>query len=96
MILPDLPLLKRLTGNKVGGPANTCATAIRVVTVASKGGSANHPKWFLNLEANPECEVEIGSEKRRMRARRATKDEKAKYWPPLVEMYPDYGCRSPS
>ena len=62
----------------------------RVVTVASKGGSAKHPLWYLNLRANPECEVEIGREKRRMRAHTANAQERAKYWPQLVKVYPDY------
>lgn len=88
-------MLVTFTGRKTGKSRTTPLLYLRdgdaVITVASKGGSANHPKWFLNLEAHPECDVEIGREKRRMRARRATKDEKAKYWPLLVEMYPDYG-----
>jgi len=33
---------------------------------------------------------EIGREKKRMRARAATAEEKRRYWPALVKMYPDY------
>src|SRR4051812_46819987 len=29
------------------------------LVVASKGGAPNHPEWYLNLEANPEVEVQI-------------------------------------
>ena len=87
-------MLLTVRGRKTGQPRTTPLLYLRdgddVVTVASKGGSANHPKWFLNVEVNPECEVEIGREKWRMHARRATKEEKARYWPQLVEMYPDY------
>jgi deazaflavin-dependent oxidoreductase (nitroreductase family) len=61
-----------------------------VVTVASKGGSAKHPLWYLNLKANPDCEVQIGTESTRMRASTAGAEERAKYWPQLVKMYPDY------
>jgi deazaflavin-dependent oxidoreductase (nitroreductase family) len=61
-----------------------------VVIVASKGGMSHHPAWYLNLKADPRCEVEIGREKRRMRARTATADEKRALWPRLVAMYRDY------
>ena len=32
------------------------------VVVASKGGSEDHPAWYLNLVAEPEVEVQIGAE----------------------------------
>ncbi len=80
----------RKTGKKCTAPLLYLRDGERVVVVASKGGSAHHPKWFLNLMANPECEVEIASERRRMRARKATPEEKRQYWPRLIEMYPDY------
>lgn len=62
-----------------------------VIVVASQAGMSRHPVWFLNLEANPEVEVEIGSERTKMIARRASDEEKAGLWPKLVAMYPDYG-----
>ena len=62
-----------------------------VIVVASQAGMSRHPVWFLNLEANPEVEVEIGSERTKMIARRASDPEKAGLWPKLVAMYPDYG-----
>ena len=61
-----------------------------IVMVASKAGAAKHPLWYLNLEANPECEIQIGSETQRRRARRASDEEKEKIWPKLNEVYPEY------
>lgn len=61
-----------------------------VVLVASKGGMAKSPSWYHNMMAHPEVDVQIGSDTRRMRARRATDAEKATLWPRLVAMYPDY------
>lgn len=61
-----------------------------LVVVASKGGMSRHPLWYRNLESNPEVEVEVGSEKKKMTARRASPEEKAALWPRLVAMYPDY------
>jgi deazaflavin-dependent oxidoreductase (nitroreductase family) len=51
---------------------------------------SRHPVWYLNLVANPEVEVEVGAERRKMRARRASAEEKAALWPRLVAIYPDY------
>jgi deazaflavin-dependent oxidoreductase (nitroreductase family) len=62
----------------------------RVVIVASLGGMPKHPIWYLNLKANPDTEVQIGSQTRKMRAREANPVEKAALWPKLVAMYPDY------
>jgi hypothetical protein len=44
----------------------------------------------INLKANPDAEVEIGSDRRSVRARTASPAEKARLWPRLVEIYPDY------
>lgn len=40
----------------------------RVVVIASMGGAPKHPAWYLNLSANPEVTVEIGTEKFAARA----------------------------
>lgn len=61
-----------------------------LVVVASKGGSARNPLWYLNLKANPDVEVEIGSQTRAMRGREATAEERARLWPRLNEIYPPY------
>lgn len=61
-----------------------------VILVASKGGMSKHPQWYLNMEANPDCDVEIGTTITPMKARRASDEEKAAYWPRLLKVYPDY------
>ena len=33
------------------------------VVAATKGGSPHHPHWFLNVRANPDVTVEVGTEK---------------------------------
>ena len=60
------------------------------VIVASKGGMSTHPLWYRNIEANPNVEIEIGREKFKAHARRASTEEKRTLWPKLVAMYPDY------
>lgn len=61
-----------------------------IVIVASRGGSDATPAWWLNLQANPATTVQIGRERLSVTAREATSDEKARLWPLLVQMYPDY------
>ena len=61
-----------------------------MVVAASKGGSDKHPMWYLNLKANPKVQVQIKKEVLDLTARDATDEERAKYWPKLVEMYPTY------
>lgn len=80
----------RKTGAARVAPLLYLADGENVVIVASKGGMAEHPLWYRNLVADPDCEVEIGATRRAMRARTASAEEKAALWPRLVAMYPDY------
>jgi deazaflavin-dependent oxidoreductase (nitroreductase family) len=61
-----------------------------LVIVASKGGSHKHPAWFLNLMANPETTVQVGSEKREVVAREANDKERERLWPKVVDAWNDY------
>lgn len=62
----------------------------RVVLVASKGGSSDHPQWYKNLRANPDIEVTVDGRTRLMRARTATPEEKAELWPRITSVYKGY------
>ncbi|WP_197375877.1 nitroreductase family deazaflavin-dependent oxidoreductase [Mycolicibacterium baixiangningiae] len=61
-----------------------------VVIVASQGGRPEHPQWYRNLVANPEAFVEIGAERRPVRAVVADAEQRARLWPELVEVYADF------
>jgi F420H(2)-dependent quinone reductase len=61
-----------------------------LVVVASKGGTNRHPGWLHNLRAHPDTEVEVGRERRAVRAREATPAEREAYWPRLDAIYPRY------
>jgi deazaflavin-dependent oxidoreductase (nitroreductase family) len=61
-----------------------------VVIVASKGGSHKHPAWWLNLREMETTTIQIGGERREVAVREATSEEKARLWPRLVEIWPDY------
>lgn len=82
------------TGRKSGKPRVSPLYFHRdgdtVVVAASKGGSEKNPMWYLNLKANPKVQVQIKKDVRELKARDATDEERAKYWPQLVDMYPTY------
>jgi deazaflavin-dependent oxidoreductase (nitroreductase family) len=61
-----------------------------VVIVASKGGHPRHPAWLYNLRANPDTTIQIGSQRRAVRAREATPDERRRLWPKALAVYPGY------
>ena len=61
-----------------------------VVIVASKGGHPKHPAWYHNLKANPETVVQIGSERRPVRARVAGPDERPRLWERAIKTYGGY------
>jgi len=68
-----------------------------VVLVASKGGFPKHPAWYHNLMANPDTEVQIRGEHRRVHARVAKPEERERLWPVAVKSYhgyADYQARS--
>jgi len=87
-------LLLSYTGRKTGELRTTpliyLADGDRMVLVASKGGSKRHPLWYLNLEASPDCEVQIGRDRIPCKARTASASEKTALWPRLLETYRDY------
>jgi deazaflavin-dependent oxidoreductase (nitroreductase family) len=58
--------------------------------VASKGGADDPPAWFLNLEANPEAEIQVGAERFPVRSRVAAPDEKPGLWSTMVAEWPAY------
>jgi F420H(2)-dependent quinone reductase len=61
-----------------------------VILAASKGGAEKNPMWYVNLKANPKVQVQIKKEVLDLNARDATDEERQKYWPQLVDMYPTY------
>ena len=61
-----------------------------LVIVASKGGHPKHPAWYHNLRANPDTEVQVGSERRRVHARVADDDERKRLWSKVVAQYGGY------
>ena len=82
------------TGRKTGEPRVSTSLYLRegnrVILVASQGGAATNPMWYLNLKANPKVTVQIKDEVLTLTARDATESERAEYWPKLTAMYSSF------
>lgn len=85
-----LTTVGRRTGERRTSPLTYFEDDGGIVLVASYGGRPYNPAWFENLMAAGEGEVTIGRERRRMRARKATAEERARLWPWIVETYDGY------
>jgi len=60
------------------------------VVIASKGGMPSHPAWYLNLEANPACDLMVGPRRVSARARVAEGREREQLWQQMARIYPPY------
>ncbi len=84
-------LLLTTTGRKSGQARTTpllyMEDGTNYVVVASSAAQPRNPSWWLNLEKNADALIQIGSEKKAVRATRADKNEKKRLWPGLTAMY---------
>ncbi|HEX4108050.1 MAG TPA: nitroreductase family deazaflavin-dependent oxidoreductase [Solirubrobacteraceae bacterium] len=58
--------------------------------VASKGGAPTPPSWYLNLQANPDVEVQVGADRFKAHARTAGPEEKPEMWATMAAAWPGY------
>jgi deazaflavin-dependent oxidoreductase (nitroreductase family) len=77
----------RKSGQKRTAPVVYLADGENVVVIGSNAGHNRAPAWSLNLKANPQAEVEIGRERRQVRARVAGGEERAELWRKHNEQY---------
>ena len=62
----------------------------RFVIIASRGGNDAHPAWFLNVEAEPEVEIQVLAEHHALRARVAQGEERTAIWKMMVGVFADF------
>ena len=60
------------------------------VIVASKGGSDQHPAWYLNLSAADEVAIQVKNKRYRCKWRVAEGQEREKIWAFMIEFFPSY------
>jgi deazaflavin-dependent oxidoreductase (nitroreductase family) len=92
---PGVPtLLLTTTGRRTGTRHRTALIYGRsgpdYVVVASKGGAPEHPAWYLNLDADPDVEVQVKDEVFRATARTVTGEDRAQLWAELARIWPAY------
>jgi F420H(2)-dependent quinone reductase len=84
-------LLLTTTGRKSGqqrtAPVVYLADGESLVVIGSNAGHSRTPAWSLNLQANPDAEVEVGRERRPVRARVAAGEERVDLWRKHNEQY---------
>jgi deazaflavin-dependent oxidoreductase (nitroreductase family) len=85
-----LTTVGRKSGKRRTTPLLFGADGDRLVIVASKGGAPEHPLWYTNLKANPDVDVQVGGDRRQMRARDAGPDERPRLWTMMVGHWKDY------
>ncbi|MGW0159730.1 nitroreductase family deazaflavin-dependent oxidoreductase [Mycobacterium sp. NPDC003323] len=85
-----LTTIGRKSGEPRDSPLLFLQEGRRIVLVASQGGRATNPMWYLNLKANPNISFQTKKEKLELVAREATDAERDEYWPKLDAMYPDF------
>lgn len=87
-------LLLTTTGRKSGeertAPLIYGTDGESLLVVASKGGYPVPPAWYLNLEANPEVEIQLKGDRFKAHARTANPEEKPRLWQTMVAEWPAY------
>lgn len=64
---------------------------------ASKAGAPSNPAWYYNLVANPQAEIEVGTDRVPVAAREAEGGERERIWSKQKEDYPffaDYEAKA--
>lgn len=57
---------------------------------ASKAGAHSHPDWYYNLLANPETEIEVGTENIAVSARVLSDEERQPIWDKQKVAHPQF------
>jgi deazaflavin-dependent oxidoreductase (nitroreductase family) len=60
------------------------------VVIASKGGSPEHPAWFLNMREQAEVAFQVATQCFRATWREAEGEERARVWDYMGGIYPPY------
>ena len=92
----DFPLcFLTTTGRRSGEPRTVPLLWVpgdgdSVVVIGSNWGRKSHPAWALNLDAESAATVAVDGVERPVRARRASGEERERYWAQAREVWPGY------
>jgi deazaflavin-dependent oxidoreductase (nitroreductase family) len=89
---PLVNLLLTTTGSRSGKRRTVVLTYVHadglLGLVASNFGSRTAPQWYLNLQKQPEAEVQLKGRRWEVRARLATPDEWMTLWSAALAIWP--------
>ncbi|MEU3409067.1 nitroreductase/quinone reductase family protein [Streptomyces sp. NPDC006670] len=89
-------LLLTTRGRRSGLLRRTALAYVRsgdaYVLTASNAGADRHPAWYLNLLADPDVTLHVGTDTLQATARPATAAEAARLWPAVVASMPSYAA----
>ena len=78
------------SGKKRLSPLACLSVGGRLFVFASKGGSPEHPAWFLNLMANPDVTVEFGPDEFPVRAKLPEETERDEIYAKQASLQPQF------
>ena len=75
-----LHTIGRRSGRERVTPLNYVVDGEAYIVIASNGGARTHPDWYLNLQAKPEAEVELGGRRVAVAAVTVEDDQRPRLW----------------
>ena len=84
-----MPVLLLTTLGRKSGKQHTTALVYmpdgdKFVVVASNGGQARLPNWWLNMRTNKQASVEVGRRRLKVRVQEANPEERQRLWPRVI------------
>ena len=91
----DFPCLLLTTKGRKSGEARTTPLIYgrdgdTYIVIASTGGRPKHPGWYLNLDADPEVELQVEANVFNATATTASADDRERLWRIMAAIYPPY------
>ncbi len=87
-------LILHTTGAKSGlprvNPVAYVADGDKLVIIASKAGAPTNPAWYYNVVANPEVNVELGTEQFPVQATVTSEPERSELYDKVAALYPGF------
>ena len=87
-------LLLTMTGRKSGLkrtiPIIFTAVDDKYVIMGSQGGHPDHPLWYLNVQADPNVQVQVKGDKFDAVARTASGEEREHLWREACKQWPNF------
>jgi deazaflavin-dependent oxidoreductase (nitroreductase family) len=93
-----LTAIGRKSGKKINNVLQYYKLDGAIAVVASRGGTIEHPSWYLNLLADPRCVVRIGLAVSQARIRTLEGEERERWWKSITAEQPaqlTYQARCP-